>query len=458
VCISHCWLQSDHPDPRVHNLRVVARALEAYLACFATSDVAVLLDFCSMPGPPVLGVEHDIANAVGRFASEDALFKQALDSLGTLYSHPHTHVWMLTAFPPDYDDPQCYERRGNVAPYAERGWCFCEASWAAMVKDSAMVLDLGKDTAEDAVDWNVLQSACMQSRRAPMLPSALAEELARMNFTDGKGDRPTVARLYAEGFAARFDSAENLEYGNLGWTDDETKAVAAVLAAGAAPKTLRLFLHGNSIGDEGVSALAQALPSATALEVLILSGNAIGEERARALSGMLSRAMALQELDLSDNSIGAEGARALADALPSAMALRDLCLSGNAIGAEEAMALAGGLSGALEKINLENNAIGDEGARAVAEALWTAKTLQVLRLSNNSIGDVGARALAQALPSAEALSELYLDDNSIGDTGAHTLARALLSAMTLKMLHLNGNSIGDDGLVRLRGLWEARRR
>ena len=28
VCVSHCWLQPDHPDPRGHNLRVLGRALK----------------------------------------------------------------------------------------------------------------------------------------------------------------------------------------------------------------------------------------------------------------------------------------------------------------------------------------------------------------------------------------------------------------------------------------------
>jgi hypothetical protein len=100
------------------------------------------------PGVRVLGFADDEAGAVGRFASEDALFKQALGSLGTFYSHPQTHVWKLTAFLPDYNDPQRYKREGNVAPYADRGWCFCEASWAAMVKSRNVVLDLGKDTGE----------------------------------------------------------------------------------------------------------------------------------------------------------------------------------------------------------------------------------------------------------------------------------------------------------------------
>jgi hypothetical protein len=69
-----------------------------------TAEVAVFFDFCSMyqkccgaDGAPgarvrVLGFADGEAGAVGRFPSEDALFKQALGSLGTFYSHPSTQV------------------------------------------------------------------------------------------------------------------------------------------------------------------------------------------------------------------------------------------------------------------------------------------------------------------------------------------------------------------------------
>eukprot|EP00962_Isochrysis_galbana_P048071 scaffold19931_cov100-Isochrysis_galbana.AAC.1 len=359
VCISHCWLQPDHPDPRGHNLRVVARALEAWLKRYG-GDLAVFFDFCSMhqkcrgadgaPGSRVLGFAA--GEAGGRFASEDALFKQALGSLGTFYAHPNTRVWKLTAFPPDYNDPQRYQRKGNVAQYEDRGWCFCEASWAAMVKVSAMVLDLGKDSGEGAVRWDALRDACKQGRRAPVLPSALKKELEHKHFTNGKDDRPAVAELYAAGFKARFGEAEELYYATLGWGDDEAKAVAAVLAAGAAPKLRVLSLGCYSMGDEGARALAGALPSATALKELYLNNNSIGDEGARALAGALPRATALEELGLYNNSIGAEGARGLAGALPRATALKELRLENNSIGDEAKAELRRACEGRRPKITL----------------------------------------------------------------------------------------------------------
>jgi hypothetical protein len=131
-----------------------------------------------------------------------------------------------------------------------------------------------------------------------------SEELAPKNFTNGKDDRPAVAQLYAKGFAARFGMMEKLDYIGLGWGDGEAEAVAAVLAAGAAPKLRELHLVDNSIGAEGARALAGALPGATFLK----------------------------KLDFRSNSIGSDGARALAEALPGPMALEGLYLGGNSIG------------------------------------------------------------------------------------------------------------------------------
>jgi len=46
VCVSHCWLQPDHPDPRGYNLRAVARALASLDSWHGR--FGVFLDFCSI--------------------------------------------------------------------------------------------------------------------------------------------------------------------------------------------------------------------------------------------------------------------------------------------------------------------------------------------------------------------------------------------------------------------------
>ena len=141
ICISHCWLQPSHPDPKGHNIGVVAHAAEIFLKDWG-GHWAIFLDFSSIlqccrdaSGEPQARTYRWLdeqscfdEGAVGRYSAEDALFKEALGSLGAFYSHPSTFVFMLSAFPPDYDDPERYSKSGNVKPYMDRGWCFCEAS------------------------------------------------------------------------------------------------------------------------------------------------------------------------------------------------------------------------------------------------------------------------------------------------------------------------------------------
>ena len=80
AALSYPWLTKDHPDPRGANLARVARALKALLT--RLPRLGVFWDFGSLhqhPDPP---------NGVLRTEEQNALFKQGLGCLGTLYSHP----------------------------------------------------------------------------------------------------------------------------------------------------------------------------------------------------------------------------------------------------------------------------------------------------------------------------------------------------------------------------------
>ncbi|CAK0897225.1 unnamed protein product, partial [Prorocentrum cordatum] len=285
VCVSHCWLQANHPDPHCHNLRILGRVLQLWLAYYS-GRWAVFMDFCCIhqncrdhEGAPQLhtyqrleveGSECFEADAIGKFERERELFKEALDSLGSFYSHPATVVFMLTRFPDDYDNPAAYTRSGNTAPYFDRGWCFCESSLATLTKHCRYVVDLGRalDRDEGISGYYFWHYTCAAGRKAPALPGAFEAELHGKGFTNGKDDRPRVAELYRSAFAQRFESAERLVYESLGWGDEEVRQVAAVLASGAAPRLQVLHLGKNRVGDEGAAALAEALRAPGALPSL----------------------------------------------------------------------------------------------------------------------------------------------------------------------------------------------
>ena len=259
--LSYPWLTKDHPDPRGANLSRVARALKALLANPNIPRLGVFWDFGSLHQHP------DPANGVMRTEEQNALFKQGLGCLGTLYSHPHTYVLRLTSFP-DGHKAEDQAEGTNVAKYFDRGWCFTEQSWAGLTKSGLLSLDLGK--MRDGKEYDGLLGSgsliddCIQNggRRPPLLPSAFAAELETKSFTNGKDDKPLVKRLYEAAFEEQFGKATELFYGRLNWGDAEAAQLAEVLASGAAPRLETLFLRGNAIGDEGGAALGEQLPGA----------------------------------------------------------------------------------------------------------------------------------------------------------------------------------------------------
>ena len=138
AALSYPWLTKDHPDPRGANLARVARALKALLSRpDLIPRLGVFWDFGSLHQHP------DPANGVLRTEEQNALFKQGLGCLGTLYSHPHTWVLRLTSFP-DGHKAEDQAEGTNVAKYFDRGWCFTENSWASLTKAWQLSLDLGK--------------------------------------------------------------------------------------------------------------------------------------------------------------------------------------------------------------------------------------------------------------------------------------------------------------------------
>ncbi|EOD26951.1 hypothetical protein EMIHUDRAFT_114844 [Emiliania huxleyi CCMP1516] len=296
AALSYPWLTKDHPDPRGANLSRVARALKAllsgtdYKGNVVLPRLGVFWDFGSLHQHP------DPANGVLRTEEQNALFKQGLGCLGTLYSHKYTFVLRLTSFPDGHKAEEQAEGT-NVAKYFDRGWCFTEQSWAGLTKAGFLSLDLGKMRAGTEYDCGRLVDDCRKDggRRPPLLPSAFAAELESKSFTNGKDDKPLVKQLYEAAFEEQFGKATKLSYANLGWGDAEAAQLAEVLASGAAPRLEKLYLYDNQIGDEGCKALAAALGkegAAPRLEELTLGENKLGDEGCKALAAALKEGAA----------------------------------------------------------------------------------------------------------------------------------------------------------------------
>ena len=133
VCVSHCWLQPDHPDPQSHNLKTLAKALQLLIEDEGTRERiayggkwGVFIDFCALHqrcrGPDGQPLERTHTADYGRRPEETTLFGEGLGRLGLFYSHPKIPVMMLTTLPPGYPQGYTVPQGGNVNAYTSRGW------------------------------------------------------------------------------------------------------------------------------------------------------------------------------------------------------------------------------------------------------------------------------------------------------------------------------------------------
>ena len=152
----------------------------------------------------------------------------------------------------------------------------------------------------------------------------------------------------------------------------------------------RLYLCENSVGDDGVIALAKILRSASCL---------------------------LEELDLGWNQVGDDGLMELSRVLPGT---------------------------SLTELVLHSNEIGDKSVAQLAAVLPQTE-INTLDLCANEITDKSAKMLADILPNT-LLSSIDIGQNQITDEGASALLKAMRRSQ-VTILNLQGNQIRDSSIL-----------
>jgi NLR family CARD domain-containing protein 3 len=203
------------------------------------------------------------------------------------------------------------------------------------------------------------------------------------------------------------------------FTSEGINAIADAIRVNGA--LTELCIDGNYVGDEGVSAVCEAIQSnkETKLASLYFRGNGIGPVGANAVAAMVAVTGALTKLSLAWNELGEEGTKAICEALKQNKTLKELDLSGrDNIGGEagaEHVADMLGVNGGLTKISLAGNILEEEGTKAICKALKQNKTIKELDLSGyDNIGRVaGAKHVADMLGVNGGLTSLDLSSNEL---------------------------------------------
>ncbi|CAF1391667.1 unnamed protein product [Adineta steineri] len=210
---------------------------------------------------------------------------------------------------------------------------------------------------------------------------------------------------------------------------------------------MTLSVRGNQIGDEGARHLSYGLRNNRTLTTLRISRNQFGDEGLQHLTNALQHNTTLTIFDYEDNHISNDGIQHLCDVLRKDTSLHTLELGSNQIDVSKVQHLANMLEDnmTLTTLSMRDNELSSNGTEYLANALQKNTTLRILNLRLNHIDDNGAEYLANALMTNTTLTTLYLWNNQIRSTGARCLADALQNNTTVITLDLGRNQIGTAG-------------
>jgi len=253
LVLSYPWLDPSHPDQKGEQLRKLVPILKLMVAEAQRygkhATIGVLMDYCCLPQAP-------------RNREEQTLFEAGLSSLHEWYSHPFTHVLLVTTKLPT---GAAYS---NTRAYHERGWCYMEHRLASLVKNDRCLWDLSAYKGASNFDGLWRQ---MRVGRTPMTsPERVGHELregveSHKFFFSYVADLEVVLDQYRRGFMHAFESFKRIKndgqisHHDLGWGTAEAPLIAEALKyvdqhCNVHGLSLHMF-NGNDFGEQGWATL-----------------------------------------------------------------------------------------------------------------------------------------------------------------------------------------------------------
>jgi Ran GTPase-activating protein (RanGAP) involved in mRNA processing and transport len=229
-----------------------------------------------------------------------------------------------------------------------------------------------------------------------------------------------------------------------------TAYLKALLEAVSTSKYVtKLKISRVGAGDEVAEAVAKCLRMCHSLTELDLSKNNLTDTGCSKLAGAFQETgnkCRIRRLNLEGNQIGDNGISALCEAIPitnvAYLKLGKNRFSADGIGS--IMTLLQKDETPLTSLDLRANGLGNDGASLLAAAVEKNEILQALCLSHNGIDNAGVRHLAEALSRNEHLQTLDLQDNLFDDEGAEYLTKCLENNDSFKKLKLRNNSVSNE--------------
>ena len=182
-----------------------------------------------------------------------------------------------------------------------------------------------------------------------------------------------------------------------------------------------LHIGNSDIGDDGAKLLATIIKNRSTITTVIFRSCKIGDEGAKALAEAIktNADCRITKFALQINSIGIEGVSAIAEMLTTNTSITELNLCCNNIKNKGIEILVEGIQSnhTITSIFLNGISIDNDGVKPLANLIRTSTTLISLELSGNKITAEGAIYLADAIKANPFtnLAKLSLRCNNIGE-------------------------------------------
>jgi Ran GTPase-activating protein (RanGAP) involved in mRNA processing and transport len=236
---------------------------------------------------------------------------------------------------------------------------------------------------------------------------------------------------------------KHLKYLNLGYNDISPKKVKILTKSLNKITTLEEFIFNsnNIIGDNGINSIIIALMKCKITYINFDDTN-ITVIGATILAKMLLHFTYLQKLSLYGNSIGDEGISILAEVLPLCN-LVSLNICGNNLGHHGAKSIALVLPKCtLTELFIGFNEITDKGANSLISVLPQCK-LATFDISQSNLGLDVATNLELVLPHCTILTELFIGGNTFTEKGIKSIINVIGQCKQLTKLQLWHSKITD---------------
>ena len=182
-----------------------------------------------------------------------------------------------------------------------------------------------------------------------------------------------------------------------------------------------LHIGNSDIGDDGAKLLATIIKNRSTITTVIFRSCKIGDEGAKALAEAIktNADCRITKFALQINSIGIEGVSAIAEMLTTNTSITELNLCCNNIKNKDVEILVEGIKSnhTISSIFLSGISIDNDGVKPLANLIRTSTTLISLGLCGNKITAEGAIYLADAIKANPYtnLAKLNLRNNNIGE-------------------------------------------